>query len=115
MPWRKPYDPNQDPDERAQRAYEVWVSEIMLQQTQVATVIPYYTRWMEKFPTIQHIAEASIDEVNALWKGLGYYSRASRLLAGAKKAVAEYGVQGQYVQLPTMSKFPCWTAMFIAF
>ncbi|KAG5654571.1 hypothetical protein H0H81_000096 [Sphagnurus paluster] len=90
MPWRKPYNPLLGPDERAQRAYEVWVSEIMLQQTQVATVIPYYTRWMEKFPTIRDLAAATVDEVNALWKGLGYYSRASRLLAGAQKAVAKY-------------------------
>ncbi|KAG5643070.1 hypothetical protein DXG03_001598 [Asterophora parasitica] len=90
MPWRKPYDPLLSLAERAQRAYEVWVSEIMLQQTQVATVVPYYTRWMEKFPTIHELATANIEEVNALWKGLGYYSRASRLLAGAQKAVAEY-------------------------
>ncbi|GLB39158.1 putative DNA glycosylase [Lyophyllum shimeji] len=90
MPWRKPYDPLQGPEERSQRAYEVWVSEIMLQQTQVATVIPYYTRWMGKFPTIRDLAAANIEEVNALWKGLGYYSRASRLLAGAQKAVTEY-------------------------
>ncbi|KAJ6571712.1 DNA glycosylase [Mycena capillaripes] len=91
MPWRKPYNPTLGREERAQRAYEVWISEIMLQQTQVATVIPYYNRWLEKFPTIRDLAAASIDEVNSLWKGLGYYSRASRLLAGAKKAVDEYG------------------------
>ncbi|KAF5383159.1 hypothetical protein D9615_004998 [Tricholomella constricta] len=101
MPWRKPYDPLQGPEERAQRAYEVWVSEIMLQQTQVATVIPYYTRWMEnkRMHTTPELcgknksvfkAAANVDEVNALWKGLGYYSRASRLLAGAQKAVAQY-------------------------
>ncbi|PPR02215.1 hypothetical protein CVT26_012107 [Gymnopilus dilepis] len=90
MPWRRPYDPHLGPEERAQRAYEVWVSEIMLQQTQVTTVIPYYNRWMERFPTIRDLAEATIDEVNKLWKGLGYYSRASRLLAGAQKAVNEY-------------------------
>lgn len=62
----------------------------MLQQTQVATVIPYYNRWMEKFPTIYDLAKADIDAVNKLWKGLGYYSRASRLLAGAKKAVNKF-------------------------
>ncbi|KAF8157011.1 DNA glycosylase [Crassisporium funariophilum] len=91
MPWRKPYDPTLGAEERAQRAYEVWISEIMLQQTQVVTVIPYYNRWMEKFPNIHDLAGATIDQVNALWKGLGYYSRASRLLAGAQKAVKEYG------------------------
>ncbi|KAJ8517801.1 hypothetical protein ONZ45_g5076 [Pleurotus djamor] len=87
MPWRKPYDPSLDKNARSQRAYEVWISEIMLQQTQVATVIPYYNRWMDKFPTIRHLASSSIDEVNSLWKGLGYYSRASRLLAGAQAVV----------------------------
>ncbi|KAJ3525778.1 hypothetical protein NM688_g8354 [Phlebia brevispora] len=91
MPWRKPFDPSLDSDGRAQRAYEVWISEIMLQQTQVATVIPYYNKWMEKYPTIRHLAESDIETVNALWKGLGYYSRAARLLEGAKKAVEELG------------------------
>ncbi|KAF8662369.1 hypothetical protein AX16_001174 [Volvariella volvacea WC 439] len=113
MPWRKPYNPNLGPEEKAQRAYEVWVSEVMLQQTQVATVIPYYNRWMEKYTPISWFslleqlifktgfqpyrpysltqATASIEEVNAVWKGLGYYSRASRLLNGAQKAVRDYG------------------------
>ncbi|KIL63513.1 hypothetical protein M378DRAFT_25009 [Amanita muscaria Koide BX008] len=91
MPWRKRYNPNLNPDERNQRAYEVWVSEVMLQQTQVVTVIPYYNRWMGKFPTIERLAESNIEQVNALWKGLGYYSRASRLLAGAQKVVKELG------------------------
>jgi A/G-specific adenine glycosylase len=63
----------------------------MLQQTQVATVIPFYNRWMKKFPTIQDLAVAEIDTVNSLWKGLGYYSRAARLLAGAQKVVANFG------------------------
>jgi len=62
----------------------------MLQQTQVATVIPYYMRWMEKFPTIQDLAAADIDTVNSLWKGLGYYSRAARLLVGAQKVVTNF-------------------------
>ncbi|KAG9312054.1 DNA glycosylase [Chiua virens] len=89
MPWRKTFDGSLDRDGRAQRAYEVWVSEIMLQQTQVATVIPYYTKWMAKFPTIKDLAASDIDTVNSLWKGLGYYSRAARLLSGAKKVVKE--------------------------
>lgn len=91
MPWRKPSNLSQDPQQRSQRAYEVWVSEIMLQQTQVATVIPYYNRWMEAFPTLKDLAQANVDQVNALWKGLGYYSRARRLLEGAKKTVEDYG------------------------
>lgn len=69
---------------------QVWVSEIMLQQTQVTTVIGYWERWMKKFPTVQALADADIEEVNAVWAGLGYYSRASRLLSGAKRVVAEF-------------------------
>ncbi|KAH7105191.1 DNA glycosylase [Auriculariales sp. MPI-PUGE-AT-0066] len=90
MPWRKPWNASLSTDERSQRAYEVWVSEIMLQQTQVATVIPYYDRWMKRFPTVHKLAEASIEDVNAVWKGLGYYSRASRLHAGSKVVQNEY-------------------------
>ncbi|VDC07495.1 unnamed protein product [Peniophora sp. CBMAI 1063] len=89
MPWRKPFDASADANARSQRAYEVWVSEIMLQQTQVTTVIPYYKKWMERFPTVRDLADADIETVNALWKGLGYYSRAARLLAGAQKVVRE--------------------------
>ncbi|KZT10266.1 DNA glycosylase [Laetiporus sulphureus 93-53] len=91
MPWRKPFDPAFNDEQRAQRAYEVWVSEVMLQQTQVATVIPYYNRWMAKFPTIRDLAASDIETVNSVWKGLGYYSRAARLLTGARKAVEEFG------------------------
>ncbi|XP_050756711.1 LOW QUALITY PROTEIN: adenine DNA glycosylase [Gymnogyps californianus] len=67
------------------RAYAVWVSEIMLQQTQVATVIDYYNRWMQKWPTLQALAQASLEEVNELWAGLGYYSRGKRLQEAARK------------------------------
>jgi A/G-specific adenine glycosylase len=74
-----------------QRAYEVWVSEIMLQQTQVNTVIPYYERWMAKWSTVADLALATAEEVNELWSGLGYYSRASRLHAGAKLLVEKHG------------------------
>ena len=61
MPWRKPFDPSASAEERAQRAYEVWMSEIMLHQTQVATVIPYFNRFLEKWPTIFALADASIE------------------------------------------------------
>ncbi|KAG6545166.1 hypothetical protein Mapa_013278 [Marchantia paleacea] len=63
-----------------QRAYEVWVSEMMLQQTRVATVIEYYNRWMKRWPTVHHLAQATQEEVNTLWAGLGYYRRARFLL-----------------------------------
>ncbi|XP_047914924.2 adenine DNA glycosylase isoform X1 [Anser cygnoides] len=75
------------------RAYAVWVSEIMLQQTQVATVIDYYNRWMQKWPTLQALAEASLEEVNELWAGLGYYSRGKRLQEAARKVVSELAGQ----------------------
>ncbi|KAG2188700.1 hypothetical protein INT44_003839 [Umbelopsis vinacea] len=85
LPWRKEFDHSLDTEQRAQRAYEVWVSEIMLQQTQVATTIPYYNKWMTSFPTIHDLAKADIETVNKLWAGLGYYSRARRLWEGAQK------------------------------
>jgi len=73
LPWRRTRDP-----------YAIWVSEIMLQQTRVATVIPYWERWMAKFPTVAALAAAPQDDVLAAWAGLGYYSRARNLHAGAK-------------------------------
>ena len=71
--------------------YRVWVSEIMLQQTQVKTVIPYFERFVERFPTVEHLAAAPADEVLALWSGLGYYARARNLHRAAGRVVAEYG------------------------
>ena len=65
LPWRGESDP-----------YRVWVSEVMLQQTQVETVIPYYQRWLEEFPTLVDLASADEQEVLRAWEGLGYYSRA---------------------------------------
>ena len=64
--------------------YRVWVSEIMLQQTQVATVIPYYQRFLERFPDISSLADASSDEVLQLWQGLGYYARARNMQRAAQ-------------------------------
>jgi A/G-specific adenine glycosylase len=71
--------------------YRVWVSEVMLQQTQVATVIPYYERFMARFPTVQSLAAAPLDEVLHLWTGLGYYARARNLRACAQALVAQHG------------------------
>ncbi|XP_058408251.1 adenine DNA glycosylase isoform X9 [Diceros bicornis minor] len=88
LPWRRLAESEVDLD---RRAYAVWVSEVMLQQTQVATVINYYTRWMQKWPTLQDLASASLEEVNQLWAGLGYYSRGRRLQEGARKVVEELG------------------------
>ena len=68
MPWRKRYDSALTMEEKGQRAYEIWVSEVMLQQTQVNTVIAYWQRWIEKWPTIGDLARADIEEVNAAWR-----------------------------------------------
>lgn len=80
LPWRKDQDP-----------YKVWVSEIMLQQTRVDTVIPYFERFMENYPTIFHLAEADEQEVLKMWEGLGYYSRARNLLEAVREVVSTYG------------------------
>ena len=80
LPWQKYDDP-----------YRIWLSEIMLQQTQVKTVIPYFERFCERFPTVQDLAEAPEDDVLHLWSGLGYYARARNLHAAAKQVVNEYG------------------------
>ncbi len=69
---------------QVQDPYRVWVSEIMLQQTQVATVIPYYTRFIARFPVLAALADAPVDEVLALWSGLGYYARARNLHRAAR-------------------------------
>lgn len=82
LPWRNQPSP-----------YAVWISEVMLQQTQVSVVIPYFERWMIRFPTIHALAEAKLDEVIKVWEGLGYYSRARCLHEGAKFVVEHY--QGQ--------------------
>ena len=71
--------------------YRVWVSEIMLQQTRVATVVPYYERFVERFPAVADLAVASEDDVLALWSGLGYYARARNLHRAAREVVARFG------------------------
>lgn len=72
IPWRNQLDPyTLTKIERNQRGYEIWISEIMSQQTQIATVIPYWQRWMKAFPNVEALAKADLDDVNAIWKGLG--------------------------------------------
>ena len=73
--------------------YAVWLSEIMLQQTQVATVLAYYPRFLAAFPNVAALAAADEDDVLALWAGLGYYSRARNLHAAAKQVVHDFGVR----------------------
>jgi A/G-specific adenine glycosylase len=86
-----------------QLAYRVWVSEIMLQQTRVETVKEYYKKWMAKWPTLHSFCQAQLEDVHALWSGLGYYSRATRLLEGAKKVFED----GKIPDLPLeLEKIP---------
>jgi len=80
LPWRGTRDP-----------YRIWVSEIMLQQTQVEAVIPYYRRWLKRFPTLRALAAAPLHDVLTVWEGLGYYSRARNLHRAAQKVTQEYG------------------------
>ena len=72
-----------DPHEHL-NVLECWIAEVMLQQTQLAVALPYWTRWMEAFPTVEALAAASLDEVRLQWQGLGYYSRARRLHEAAQ-------------------------------
>lgn len=80
LPWRGIDDP-----------YKIWVAEMMLQQTRVATVVDYYERWMERFPDVESVAEAEMDEVLELWEGLGYYRRTRFLHRSAGQIVEDYG------------------------
>lgn len=80
LPWRETSDP-----------YRIWLSEIMLQQTRVDQGLPYYTRFVEKFPDVFHLATATEQEVFKLWQGLGYYSRARNLLKTAQQVVSRFG------------------------
>src|SRR5262249_4945739 len=87
LPWRRTRDP-----------YRIWLSEIMLQQTRVAAAIPYYERFLARFPDVRALAEAPEEDVLRLWSGLGYYSRARNLQAAAKQVVANHG--GEFPRNP---------------
>jgi A/G-specific adenine glycosylase len=102
LPWRRTRDP-----------YAIWVSEVMLQQTRVQTVIPYWERWMQKFPTVRALADAPLDDVLAAWAGLGYYSRARNLHKGAQ-AVREAGLPSRAAELRGVPGIGPYTAGAIA-
>ncbi|KXS13534.1 DNA glycosylase [Gonapodya prolifera JEL478] len=88
MPWRIHDTMETSTKSKDQRAYEVWISEVMLQQTQVERVRPYFMKWLQKWPTLLDLANATEEDVRTVWSGLGYYSRATRLLGGAKIVAA---------------------------
>jgi A/G-specific adenine glycosylase len=109
LPWRQSRDP-----------YRVWISEIMLQQTQVATVKDYFDRFTREFPDVHLLAAAEEVEVLRLWEGLGYYRRARQLHAAAKKVVAEYSGQfpdglNALQQLPGIGRYTAGAIASIAF
>jgi len=110
LPWR---DVGRTP-------YEIWLSEIMLQQTTVATVINYYTRFLAQFPTVQDLANASEDAVFHLWQGLGYYSRARNLHKCAKLVVAHYNghfpqTEAELLTLPGIGPYTAAAVASMAF
>jgi len=89
--WQKQHGRHQLPWQQTRDAYRIWLSEIMLQQTQVSTVIPYFERFMARFPEVLALAAAPIDEVLHLWTGLGYYARARNLHKAARRVRDEFG------------------------
>ena len=109
LPWRSSYDP-----------YKVWVSEVMLQQTQVETVVPYFERWMAELPDIASLATADEHRVLSLWAGLGYYSRARNLMEAARTVVREHGgaLPADYESLrslPGIGQYTAGAILSIAF
>lgn len=105
LPWRGIHDP-----------YRTWVSETMLQQTRVETVLGYYARFLERFPTVADLAAVPEDDVLKMWEGLGYYSRARNLHKGAQQVMAEYGgvIPSNVEQLRKISGIGPYTAGAIA-
>jgi A/G-specific adenine glycosylase len=89
--WQKEHGRHDLPWQGTRDPYAIWLSEIMLQQTQVATVIPYYNRFIARFPDVASLAQAPLDEVLRLWSGLGYYSRARNLHEAAQRIVTRLG------------------------
>ena len=91
LAWHECHGRKDLPWQRDPTPYRVWVSEIMLQQTQVATVIPYFERFMARYPGVEQLAAAPLDEILGHWSGLGYYARGRNLHKAAAILVSEYG------------------------
>ena len=109
LPWRRTRDP-----------YAIWAAEVMLQQTQVGTALPYYERFLARFPTIQALARASDEAVLKTWQGLGYYRRALNLQAAARRVVREHGGRvpsdpAVFAALPGVGRYTCGAVQSIAF
>src|SRR5690349_6913066 len=115
LPWRRARG-----SDRALDPYHVLVSEAMLQQTQVATVIPYYARFISRFPTIFDLANAQEQEVLRLWQGLGYYSRARNLQAAARAIARDHNGQvprstDDLLKLPGIGRYTAGAVASLAF
>ena len=105
LPWRLTKNP-----------YKIWISEIMLQQTQVATVIPYYTKWMNSFPDIQTLAHADYDYILKHWEGLGYYSRCKNIHLTAKALDKDFpDTFNELIKLPGIGEYTAKTILAIAY
>jgi len=109
LPWRRSRDP-----------YRVWVAEVMLQQTRIAAVLPYYRRFLEKFPQVTSLARARQEDVLKLWSGLGYYSRARNLRRAAKEIVVRYGGKfpqslAEALRLPGVGRYTAAAVLSIAY
>jgi A/G-specific adenine glycosylase len=103
LPWRRSNDP-----------YAIWVSEIMLQQTRVTAVIPYYERFLERFPGVEDLASASETDVLAMWSGLGYYSRARNMQKAAREMVEAGRFPREYASIRSMAGVGDYTAAAVA-
>ena len=105
LPWRETKNP-----------YKIWISEIMLQQTQVATVIPYYQRWMNSFPTIEKLAKADYNDVLKHWEGLGYYSRCKNIYLTAQLLDGKFpDTFNDLIRLPGIGEYTAKTILAIAY
>ncbi|MEK6197524.1 MAG: A/G-specific adenine glycosylase, partial [Desulfobacterales bacterium] len=109
LPWRQTYSP-----------YHVWISEIMLQQTQMDRVVVYFNKWMKRFPDVDSITGGSEEEVLKLWEGLGYYTRARNIIRTANILMAQYNgeLPSDYdllLKLPGVGKYTAGAIMSIAF
>jgi A/G-specific adenine glycosylase len=109
LPWRRTRDP-----------YAIWVSEIMLQQTQVKTVLPFWERWMSELPDIKALARANAAKLHKLWEGLGYYARVRNLHKGAQRIVEQHGGTfpkdfDQVLELPGIGRYTAGAICSIAF
>jgi A/G-specific adenine glycosylase len=118
--WQQTHGRHNLPWQSTRDAYRVWLSEVMLQQTQVATVVPFYQRFIERFPGVEALAAAELSDVLSYWSGLGYYSRARNLHRCARTIVAEHGGRfprssGELARLPGIGRSTAAAIAALAF